>query len=241
MSHTGQKQARRGSWKLAAVVVCMFGFGFALVPLYGAICQLTGLNGRNAGLLVKADVPERADPKRTVKVQFLTTVNGGRVWSFAAEQQQLGQLATAADRVQWGYIKDADLRARFAPLVQNLSQVGLVFVLLVGGWMVIHDHLPVASIVSFNLYLVMMQAPFMMLGMLIMMGQRASASAARIYEILDEAQAIKNAETRRAQAGQRLKAHFRVALTGTPIENYLDELWSLFNVINPGLLGSREG
>jgi ATP-binding cassette, subfamily B, bacterial len=108
------------------------------------------------------------------------------VRSFAAEQQQLGQLATAADRVQWGYIKDADLRARFAPLVQNLSQVGLVFVLLVGGWMVIYDHLPVASIVSFNLYLVMMQAPFMMLGMLIMMGQRASASAGRIYEILDE-------------------------------------------------------
>ena len=71
-------------------------------------------------------------------------VNGVRVVrSFAAEQQQLRQLATAADRVQWGYIKDADLRARFAPLVQNLSQVGLVFVLLVGGWMVIHEHLPV--------------------------------------------------------------------------------------------------
>ncbi len=114
-------------------------------------------------------------------------VNGVRVVrSFAAEQQQLRQLATAADRVQWSYIKDADLRARFSPLVQNLSQVGLVLVLLVGGWLVIHDHLPVASIVSFNLYLVMMQAPFMMLGMLIMMGQRASASAERIYEILDE-------------------------------------------------------
>jgi superfamily II DNA or RNA helicase len=58
--------------------------------------------------------------------------------------------------------------------------------------------------------------------------------------VFDEAQAIKNAETRRAQAGQRLKANFRLALTGTPIENYLDELWSLFNIINPGLLGSRE-
>ena len=43
------------------------------------------------------------------------------------------QLATAADRVQWGYIKDADLRARFTPLVQNLPQVGLALVLLVGG------------------------------------------------------------------------------------------------------------
>jgi ATP-binding cassette, subfamily B, bacterial len=114
-------------------------------------------------------------------------VNGVRVVrSFAAEQQQLNQLGTAADRVQWAYIKDADLRARFTPLVQNLSQVGLVFVLLVGGYMIIHDHLPVATIISFNLWLVLMQAPFMMLGMLIMMGQRASASAGRIYEILDE-------------------------------------------------------
>jgi ATP-binding cassette subfamily B protein len=114
-------------------------------------------------------------------------VNGVRVVrSFAAEQQQLSQLGAAADRVQWAYIKDADLRARFTPLVQNLSQVGLALVLLVGGWMIIHDHLPVATLISFNLWLVMMQAPFMMLGMLIMMGQRASASAARIYEILDE-------------------------------------------------------
>ncbi len=59
--------------------------------------------------------------------------------------------------------------------------------------------------------------------------------------ILDEAQAIKNAETRRAQASRKLNAAFRMALSGTPIENYLDELWSLFQVINPHLLGSREG
>ena len=59
--------------------------------------------------------------------------------------------------------------------------------------------------------------------------------------VFDEARAIKNAVTRRAQAGQRIKARFRLALTGTPIENYLDELWSLFAVVNPGLLGSRDG
>jgi SNF2 family DNA or RNA helicase len=58
--------------------------------------------------------------------------------------------------------------------------------------------------------------------------------------VFDEAQALKNADTKRAQASQRLDAAFRVALTGTPIENYLDELWSLFNTINPGLLGSKE-
>ena len=114
-------------------------------------------------------------------------VNGVRVVkSFAAEEQQLRQLAGAADRVQWGYIKDADLRARFSPLIQNLSQVGLVLVLVFGGYMVIHGTLGYGAILAFNAYLLMMQAPFMMLGMLIMMGQRASASAERIYEILDE-------------------------------------------------------
>ncbi len=59
--------------------------------------------------------------------------------------------------------------------------------------------------------------------------------------VLDEAQAIKNAETRRAQATSSLQADFRLALTGTPVENYLDELWSLFAFVNPGFLGSREG
>ncbi len=114
-------------------------------------------------------------------------VNGVRVVkSFAAEEQQMKQLATAADKVQWGYIKDADLRARFTPLIQNLSQVGLVLVLVFGGYMVIHGTLGVGAILAFNIYLLMMQAPFMMLGMLIMMGQRAAASADRIYEILDE-------------------------------------------------------
>jgi cytochrome c oxidase assembly protein subunit 11 len=86
---SGQREARRGSWKLAVVVACMFGFGFAMVPLYGAICQLTGLNGKNAGMLIKADVKQQVDPNRTVTMQFLTTVNGGRVWSFKPEQSQI--------------------------------------------------------------------------------------------------------------------------------------------------------
>jgi len=58
--------------------------------------------------------------------------------------------------------------------------------------------------------------------------------------VLDEAQAIKNAQTKRARASIEISAGFRLALTGTPIENYLEELWSLMNFLNPGLLGSRE-
>jgi SNF2 family DNA or RNA helicase len=58
--------------------------------------------------------------------------------------------------------------------------------------------------------------------------------------VLDEAQAIKNAATKRSQAAMHLKAGFKVVTTGTPIENHLSEFWTLFNFINPGLLGSRE-
>ncbi len=56
--------------------------------------------------------------------------------------------------------------------------------------------------------------------------------------IADEAQAIKNAQTRQSKAVRALKAHTRIALTGTPIENSLADLWALFNFLNPGLLGS---
>ena len=118
-------------------------------------------------------------------------INGVRVVkSFAGESRQLTLLARAADRLQWSYVKDADLRAQFTPAVQNLPQVGLALVLLVGGYLVVHDRLTVGDILTFSFYIVMLQAPFQMLGMLIMMGQRAAASAGRIYEILDEQPSI---------------------------------------------------
>ena len=55
---------------------------------------------------------------------------------------------------------------------------------------------------------------------------------------LDEAQAIKNPGTRQAQAVKRLRAEARIALTGTPVENRLMDLWSIFDFLSPGLLGA---
>lgn len=57
--------------------------------------------------------------------------------------------------------------------------------------------------------------------------------------ILDEAQAIKNSYTRAAQAVLQLKSKYRLCLSGTPVENHLGELWSQFNFLMPGLLGTR--
>ncbi|MBG7601824.1 MAG: DEAD/DEAH box helicase [Gammaproteobacteria bacterium] len=56
--------------------------------------------------------------------------------------------------------------------------------------------------------------------------------------VLDEAQAIKNPAARQSKAVKRLEAESRIALTGTPVENRLSDLWSLFDFLNPGLLGS---
>lgn len=59
------------------------------------------------------------------------------------------------------------------------------------------------------------------------------------YVILDEAQQIKNAASAGAEAARRLTAHARFALTGTPMENHLGELWSIFDFILPGYLGAQ--
>jgi SNF2 family DNA or RNA helicase len=58
--------------------------------------------------------------------------------------------------------------------------------------------------------------------------------------VLDEAQAIKNAHTRRSRAVMALRGDFRMAATGTPLENHLGELWNLFRFVNPGLLGTSD-
>jgi SNF2 family DNA or RNA helicase len=57
------------------------------------------------------------------------------------------------------------------------------------------------------------------------------------YVVLDEAQAVKNASTASAKAARLLRGAHRLALSGTPVENHLGELWSLFEFLNPGMLG----
>ena len=71
------KTARR----LALVVLAMFGFGYALVPLYDVLCEITGLGGRT-GVVAAGALENRADRSRTVKVQFLGTVNSRLPWEF---------------------------------------------------------------------------------------------------------------------------------------------------------------
>ncbi|MBR7747924.1 DEAD/DEAH box helicase [Undibacterium baiyunense] len=75
-----------------------------------------------------------------------------------------------------------------------------------------------------------------------MLQQDAASFAAQHWHsiVLDEAQVIKNAATKRSQAAMALSADFKMIASGTPVENHLGELWNLFRFINPGLLGSKE-
>lgn len=75
--------------RLLATAVAMFGVGFALVPLYDVLCDITGFNGRSGTMVSASDVHEQADPSRTVTVEFVTTVNNNAPWMFAAETPRL--------------------------------------------------------------------------------------------------------------------------------------------------------
>jgi ATP-binding cassette, subfamily B, bacterial len=118
-------------------------------------------------------------------------VQGVRVVrSFAAEQREIDALAKASRRLEWAQVQSIDANARWGPIIENLPRLGLAMVLLYGGRLAIDRHLTVGALVAFNSYVVLVQQPFRLLPMVMMLGQRAAASAERIYEVLDEQPAI---------------------------------------------------
>ncbi len=74
--------------RLLLLVVMMFGFGYALVPLYNVFCDITGLNGKTGDRVV-LNGPQVVDESRLVKVVFLTSLNESMPWSFKPEQSAI--------------------------------------------------------------------------------------------------------------------------------------------------------
>ncbi|MCK5386938.1 MAG: cytochrome c oxidase assembly protein [Gammaproteobacteria bacterium] len=95
MNNEQQKANVRTTRKTVLIVIGMFGFGFALVPLYSVICDVFGLNGRFIELQkveqaeYVANVERRIDSTRTVRVEFLTTLNQKLNWEFRAKQNTI--------------------------------------------------------------------------------------------------------------------------------------------------------
>ncbi len=114
-------------------------------------------------------------------------VEGVRVVkAYAREPEQFSTMSRLSRRLQWASVYQIDIQARWAPLAQNIPRLGLLGVILYGGWLVIGGQIPIGDLVAFSAYVVMLQAPFQMLGVLLAQFQRASASAGRILELMDE-------------------------------------------------------
>lgn len=93
------KANRRAAKRLAVVVLAMFGFGFALVPLYNVFCEVTGLNGKT-GVVEAKSLDGSYDESRLVTVEFVGSVNSALPWEFAPVRYKMqvhpGKLYEAA-------------------------------------------------------------------------------------------------------------------------------------------------
>lgn len=113
------------------------------------------------------------------------TVSGVRVVKgFGAQPVQTKRLAKEADDLYDVSMEAARVRARFLPAMDILPTIGLIFVLGYGGHQVLNGSLTIGELAEFNLYVYLLIWPLRMLGMILAQGQRASASAQRVHEVL---------------------------------------------------------
>ena len=113
-------------------------------------------------------------------------ISGVRVVkAFARESRQLTQFRAAVGRVFSQAMVATRLEATYNPVIGFLPQLGLAAVLLIGGTSVIHSHLTLGQFTEFYLYLNMLITPMRSLGVTLNLAQRATASGARIFQLLD--------------------------------------------------------
>ena len=137
-------------------------------------------------------------------------VNGTRVVkSFAAEKQQISLLQKAARHIEWVNVQTIKERAKFNPVIEALPRIGMAIVLLYGGLLAIDGQVSIGTLFAFNAYVIMLQAPFRMFGFLLLQTQRASASATRIFEVLDEKPEITDLPTAVRLTGVRESIRFQ--------------------------------
>jgi ABC-type multidrug transport system fused ATPase/permease subunit len=108
------------------------------------------------------------------------------VKAFGREDTEQDKLETEAKDILDGNLEAARLRALYVPLLAVLPQLSLAAILLYGGSLVIDGQLSLGTLVEFNLYLVLLAGPLQAMGTLFGFAQRATASAERVFEVLDQ-------------------------------------------------------
>jgi ABC-type multidrug transport system fused ATPase/permease subunit len=151
----------------------------APVPFVVLISQRYGRRARPAIQEVQQRIAE-------LTANAEENISGVRVVkSFAREPLQLGRFRHAVSRVFDQAMVSTRLEARYNPMIGFLPQLGLAAVLLIGGRSVIHSHLSLGQFSAFYLYLNMLISPMRSLGVTLGLAQRATASGARIFQVLD--------------------------------------------------------
>jgi len=153
----------------------------APVPFVVAIAARYGRLNRPASQEVQQRIAE-------LTAEAEENVSGVRVVkAFAQESRQLARFRTAVQRVFDQSMVSTRLRAFYNPFIGFLPQLGLAAILLVGGRQAINGSITIGEFVAFYGYVLMLTAPMRMLGIALGMAQRAVASGARVFEILDRA------------------------------------------------------
>ena len=174
------------------VVVVATRYGYRSRPALQEVQQRIGE--------VTADVEENISGVRVVK-------------AFAAEPRQLERFRGAVARVFDQSMIATRLRAFYNPFLAFLPNLGLAVILLVGGRQVINGSLTLGDFTAFYTYLLMLIGPMRMLGVALGMAQRATASGARLLEILDREPRIvggADAAARGPRAGRAARRHVRL-------------------------------
>jgi ABC-type multidrug transport system fused ATPase/permease subunit len=154
------------------------------VPFVIAIASRYGRRARPAQQAVQQRIAElTADAEESI--------GGVRVVkAFAREDRQLARFATSTRRVFDQEMIATRLSAFYQPLIGFLPQIGLACVLLIGGRRVVAGHMSLGDFTAFYTYLLMLLVPMRQLGMTLGLAQRATASGARLFQILDREAAI---------------------------------------------------
>jgi cytochrome c oxidase assembly protein subunit 11 len=113
---------RKTAAKLCLIVVGMFGFGFALVPLYDLLCDVTGLGGRTGGQYTYDPAETRVDKSRLVKVNFITNTNAGMSWDFWSEKNGVRVYPGELKEVNF-YVKNTTNRRMVGQAVPSIVPI----------------------------------------------------------------------------------------------------------------------
>src|SRR3954451_16309015 len=148
-------------------------------PLIFWVAFLFGKKNRPASQEVQQRIAE-------LTTEVDESIGGIRlVKAFAREERQLGRVRHAAARVFDQSMVSTRLRAFYSPFIGFLPQIGLALVLLIGGRQAIHEQITVGEFVAFIGFVRQVTSPVRMLGIALGMSQRAVASGARVFEVLD--------------------------------------------------------